>query len=402
MRIPANTRFVLGALISLLGGPMVSAQSPVLTYQGRLTDGGVPAQGMYDLRFTIHGSTNSTDTMVAGSLTNSAVAVSDGFFTVTLDFGLDPFNGADRWLEIGIRTNGNSGPYTILSPRQAATPVPYSLVARIAASVNGANVTGAVSSAISAGTATNAPNGVQVASTNLATISAAGLMPAGNNKPNSFYNGQQQLTSIPDAALSSNIPRLNGHNAFTGSGNNFSDTLHVQNGWLDMGTTSRTLIGNGAGNAYLTGHVSFDSEDTLIGHYAGYSLPGGVNLFHTFVGSDAGGNVVSGAGSVAFGQKAFVNTTNAQSSVAIGSKAGSSVLDAHGDSFVGYGAGQFVNQTTVGFRTYIGYAAGEHANGDDNVFIGANSGPQSVSPSSNNVGIGDNALQNMTTGSGNT
>src|SRR5262249_51947658 len=126
------------------------------------------------------------------------------------------------------------------------------------------------------------------------------------------------------------------------------------------------------------------------------------NSFHTFVGSHAGGNVVSGAGSVAFGQKAVVNTTNAQSSVAIGSKAGSRVLEGRGGLFVGYWDGQFVNQTTIGFRTYIGYAAGQYANGDDNVFIGANSGPQSVSPSGNNVGIGDNALQNMTTGSGNT
>src|SRR5262245_56983896 len=345
MRVPANTSFVLVTLVSLLGSLMAAAQSPVLTYQGHLSDGGVPAQGMHDLRFTIHDSTNSTGTMVAGPFTNSAVAVSDGFFTVKLDFGLGAFDGADRWLEIGIRTNGSSGPYTILSPRQAVAPVPYSLVARIAASVDGANVTGAVSSAISAGTATNAANGVQVASTNLATISAAGLMPAGNNNPNSFYNGQQQLTSIPDAALSSNIPRLNANNAFTGSGNRFSTTLYVQNGWLDMGSTSRVVMGDGAGNTMVTNGSTFDSHNTLIGYHAGYSLPGTNLTFHTFVGSESGGNVVSGAGSVGIGQKAFIDATNLQSSVAIGSKAGANVKYALDDTFIGYNAAATVNQT---------------------------------------------------------
>jgi hypothetical protein len=43
--------------------------------------------------------------MVAGPVTNTT-AVSNGLFTVTLDFGSGVFNGPDWWLEIAARTNG--------------------------------------------------------------------------------------------------------------------------------------------------------------------------------------------------------------------------------------------------------------------------------------------------------
>jgi hypothetical protein len=34
------------------------------------------------------------------------IAISNGLFAVTLDFGADLFNGVPRWLGIGVRTNG--------------------------------------------------------------------------------------------------------------------------------------------------------------------------------------------------------------------------------------------------------------------------------------------------------
>jgi hypothetical protein len=64
--------------------------------------------------------------LVAGPLTNSLTAVSNGLFTVSLDFGAGVFAGADRWLEIGVRTNGG-GAFTMLTPRQALTPTPYAI-----------------------------------------------------------------------------------------------------------------------------------------------------------------------------------------------------------------------------------------------------------------------------------
>ena len=118
------------ALLTCLStlSPQLSAAplGTAFTYQGRLTAGTEPAQGIYDLRFTIYDSAGG-DNAVAGPITNSAVGVTNGLFTVTLDFGDSVFTGDARWLEIAARTNGGTGDFTTLAPRQAVTPAPYAL-----------------------------------------------------------------------------------------------------------------------------------------------------------------------------------------------------------------------------------------------------------------------------------
>src|SRR5205085_12301000 len=76
-------------------------------------------------------------TQIGNTLTNSNLSVSNGLVTVVLDFGGGAFPGADRWLQIGVRTNGSSDDFTTLSPRQPLTPAPYAMTA--------ASYTGAVS-----------------------------------------------------------------------------------------------------------------------------------------------------------------------------------------------------------------------------------------------------------------
>ena len=77
---------MLFALLSTINCPLSTlSQGSAFTYQGRLNDGGSPAGGIYDLRFTIYDSLAS-GTGVAGPLTNSATGVTNGLFTVTLDF----------------------------------------------------------------------------------------------------------------------------------------------------------------------------------------------------------------------------------------------------------------------------------------------------------------------------
>ena len=44
---------------------------------------------------------------MAGPVTNSDVAVTNGLFTTTLNFGPGIFSGANYWLQIAVRTNGN-------------------------------------------------------------------------------------------------------------------------------------------------------------------------------------------------------------------------------------------------------------------------------------------------------
>jgi Collagen triple helix repeat (20 copies) len=113
------------------------AQDTAFTYQGRLMDGDNPANGSYDLRFAIYDSTNSPGTLIAGPLTNAPTAATNGQFTVILDFGTNVFTGADRWLEISVRSNGSASAYSTLTPRQPISPVPYAIYSENSASLNG-------------------------------------------------------------------------------------------------------------------------------------------------------------------------------------------------------------------------------------------------------------------------
>jgi hypothetical protein len=103
----------------------VFAQSTAFTYQGRLIDNGQPANGNYDLVFSLFPASTGTN-QIGGWITNSATPVSSGLFTVMLDFGPSAFLSSDRWLQLGVRANGDGAP-TTLSPRQAISPAPYTL-----------------------------------------------------------------------------------------------------------------------------------------------------------------------------------------------------------------------------------------------------------------------------------
>ena len=122
---------VLLVCLSVAAAPLGTA----FTYQGRLNDGGSDANGNYDVRiglFSVGAGGAATAT-----ITNLNVALSNGLFTTTLDFGGAVFNGTACWLEIAVRTNGG-GAFTTLVPRQALTPTPYSIYASTAGVADGA------------------------------------------------------------------------------------------------------------------------------------------------------------------------------------------------------------------------------------------------------------------------
>lgn len=119
-------------LAAVLGGLFTAAnsapaQGTAFTYQGRLNSGGSAAAGSYDLTFALF-ATNAGGVAIAGPVTNSATAVSNGLFTTTVDFGAGSFTGGSNWLEIAVQTNGGGG-FTTLTPRQQLTPTPYAITA---------------------------------------------------------------------------------------------------------------------------------------------------------------------------------------------------------------------------------------------------------------------------------
>ncbi|MEI6341327.1 MAG: hypothetical protein WCR07_05175 [Verrucomicrobiota bacterium] len=118
-------RIILGMLMAW-GGWGFRVMSAPFTYQGRLTDGTAPANGSYDLRFRVFGAL-SGGTQVGPDVAVSPVSVTNGLFTVSLEFGNGVFTGADRWLEIAARTAGDTNAHVVLAPRQPITAVPYAM-----------------------------------------------------------------------------------------------------------------------------------------------------------------------------------------------------------------------------------------------------------------------------------
>jgi len=179
------------------------AQGTAFTYQGQLYAAGNPANGVYDLRLLLFNALTG-GSQVGGTQTNLGVGVTNGLFTLTVDFG-PVFTGSSNWMRIDVRTNGANS-FTQLAPRQPLTPAPYAIFADTAG-----NVSGVVASANLSGTYGNA-----------LTLNNAGNSFTGNGAGLTSLNASQ-LTggTMPDARLSGNVALLDGNQSFTGS-NTFS------------------------------------------------------------------------------------------------------------------------------------------------------------------------------------
>ena len=109
-----------------------SAPSPLgtaFTYQGLLKDGsGNPITNTCNLQFNLYDAATSGNLVGNNPQTVTGVVVSNGYFTVSLDFGSGAFNGSARWLQVGVSCPAG-GSYTPLTPLQQLTAAPYALYA---------------------------------------------------------------------------------------------------------------------------------------------------------------------------------------------------------------------------------------------------------------------------------
>jgi hypothetical protein len=127
------------AWLSTLNPQLAAAPlGTAFTYQGRLASGTGAATGLFDFSFSLYDAP-SGPTQLGATLTNNAVPVTDGYFTVELDFG-SAFDGNPRWLDISVKTNGADSS-TPLAPRQALKPAPYALCAGTSTDPNLARLT---------------------------------------------------------------------------------------------------------------------------------------------------------------------------------------------------------------------------------------------------------------------
>lgn len=198
--------------IILISAAAVAAQSTAFTYQGKLLDGGAPANGTYEMQFTLWNSA-ANGTQIGGVVGNSNVTVTQGIFTVPIDFGFIALaidlQGL-KYLEISVRSN-SADPFTILTPRQLVTSAPYATIAS------------AAQSASIATTATNAGN-----ADNLGGVPASSYLQANGNGSGLSNLNASSLTSgiIPSGRYGIDVASTEHGNEFYGE-NIFTENTSI-------------------------------------------------------------------------------------------------------------------------------------------------------------------------------
>ena len=117
-------RTIIFVILSLTLAGSVLAQSSSFNYQGRLSETGADASGSFQFQFKLYDAPNGGN-QIGSMLSDVAVNVSNGTFSVGLDFGAQAFSGGDRYLEVAVRKTADDS-YTTLTPRQKINSAPYS------------------------------------------------------------------------------------------------------------------------------------------------------------------------------------------------------------------------------------------------------------------------------------
>ena len=280
----------LAALMLFAGANWAGAQGTAFTYQGQLMDTGAPANGLYDLQFVLY-SASAGGSQAGPVLTNAATAVSNGLFTVTLDFGAGIFTGANYWLDIAARTNG-SGTFTELSPRQQLTPTPYAIFATTSSNVSGtvsaAQLSGTVNdtqlthSAITLDVGPGLSGGGRVALGNSTTLTNTGVLTVTGNADITAATVGGAVT-LGDTATSADT----------------ASTLVKRDGSGNFSTASITLDGNLTLPATTaTAGVIYSGPATLVSSYGSQNF---------FAGLGAGNLTLSGSENTGVGFQSLLS-----------------------------------------------------------------------------------------------
>lgn len=392
-------------LLAFAGGSLSAALvGTAFTYQGQLSDGGQPANGSYDLKFTLYDTPTSGTGLVAGPITNSPVIVSNGLFTTMLDFG-PVMSRAALWLEIGVRSNGLATDFMRLSPRQQLTPTPYAIYATDAeaagmaysvapSSVNSSSLTpGAVNQL---GLAANAVTSAKITD---GTITAADV------SPNTFWNITGNSGTAPGTQFlgtTDNHPleiKVNGQRVFRLEAAPY-DSMNVIAGWSGN-TVAADVAGatiGGGGTGTWPGGPFANRVDASLGTVSG----GRGNWIqewaqHAAIGGGGGNTIETDAGysTISGGWGNTVQTNAGYSAIAGGDH--NMIQSNAGDSTISGGWGNTI-QTNAGYSTIAGGEQNtiQHNAGDSTITggrdndIGADS-PYSAIAGGYNNNVGTNA-----------
>jgi hypothetical protein len=311
-------------------------------------DNGSPANGNYGLTFMLF---NNLGGQSGDALTNTATAVSNGLFSVPLDFGPGVFNGSNLWLQIGVRTNGG-GAFTPLAPMQPVLAAPYSIMAGTADNLSGSlpsaqlsgaypgNVTLDNSANIFAGSFFGDGSGL----TNMDAVSLNGLAGA-NYATLDVLTNYALLSSFTNVPGSSPIPNMQvfdvpGTNQFTVPAGVTRIAVEVWGGGGGGGNagSSATVAGGGGGaGGYGKGVFAAtpgSSYAVVVGIGGGPTVSGGLSGFGALM-SATGGS--SGTSSQGFGSGGAGGASTASINITGGTGQWSSVIGGSYGGSAGHG-----------------------------------------------------------------
>ncbi|MDQ4123867.1 MAG: tail fiber domain-containing protein [Acidobacteriota bacterium] len=397
-----KVRFLSILVWLLIGTGMGLAQTISFTYQGKLNDGGTPANASYDMQFRLFDAA-SAGNQIGAAQTKTNVETTNGIFTIQLDFP-NAFPGADRFLEISVSPAGLNN-YTTLAPRQKITSAPYAIRA--------SNANLATNSAQLGGVAAN-----QFVQTNDARLSdARNPLPGSDNYIQNTGAAQANANFNIGGTGKANI--LEATTQFNLNGNRFLSAPENNNLFAGFGTgashttgSSNSFFGINAGNANTTGR-----SNSFFGFTAGYSNTSGqVNSFfgtssgqkntsgegNSFFGWATGNNNTTGGYNSFFGYTSGFHNTIGIFNAAFGAESGKSNTTGNNNSFFGTFSGS--RNTTGNENVFMGDSAGRYnTTGSYNTYVGRNAGNQVIDTTgSHNSFFGWQAGDRNTTGSNNT
>jgi hypothetical protein len=128
MRRPLATIILFTVYLFASRFATASPTSAPFTYQGRLQQSGAPANGTFDMKFTLYDGPSGS--VVGTPLIVSSVPVAGGLFTTTLDFGSGVLFSTTLWLGAAVRPSGGGPDWFPLSPYQQLTATPYALYSK--------------------------------------------------------------------------------------------------------------------------------------------------------------------------------------------------------------------------------------------------------------------------------
>ncbi len=376
------------AAFMLFLSTIVSAQTTEFTFQGSLKDNSAAATGNYDFEFVLFDAL-SAGSQIGSVLTRSGITVTNGIFSVKLDFGAN-YPGASRFLEIHVRQTAGGG-FTPLTPRQPVSSSPYS--------VKSLNADIATNTAQLGGVAANqyvVTTDPRMADARQPTAGSTSYVQNQNAAPQSLSNFNISGSGTANVFNAATQYNIGGSRVLSTAG--FDNLFAGDSAGQSNTGISNSFFGSGAGQANTNG-----SDNSFVGFWAGRNnTTGDSNSFfgtgagfsnttssgNAFFGNDAGGSNLTGTNNAFFGKDAG-RMNNSNNNSFFGGLAGDANTSGFNNAFFGNGAGGA--NTMGGDNVFVGGVAGTgNTGGGSNTFVGAGSGSTNMTGNNNTI-IGSNA-----------